>query len=357
MSDGEQLMLILSLIYLSGCFIWVDRRIVLFCSWFGGKWSAIVNDYRWGNSSGRPYLLNPFPPLGCLFAPQLLSVSVSPKFIVAYNLQSVGNSGRPRHTRKIAQITAETHFARNGAQLVVNGKNFCDVGDLATVHKLVILLNAIKWLEEPDREKKIREYWHDRLNLGKTRKYVHKMIADCQSLRFRCTFSVVLFFVVFPLLSLRFGVGFAVLLGAVTMLLAAALICKSYYSLHRRYYPIFKGELLGDMFRMMLCPPTAFRACDGSMRKLSARLDILPMAMLLLRGEARTEFMNEYIANLETPDIPEGLPEDIRETCLWQNRMILDVGNKIVRRINMISRSEGPGAIVETEKHEKERKS
>jgi hypothetical protein len=86
---------------------------------------------------------------------------------------------------------------------------------------------------------------------------------------------------------------------------------------------------------MMLCPPSAIRACDLIMEKLSARLDALPLAVLLLHGAERDVFLSEYLADLASPYIPDDMPDIIRSTCLWQNQAILRIG---IAEIPMLKR-------------------
>ena len=326
MSDGEQLLLILSLMYLSGCLLWIDRRTILFASGLGRVWKAVVADYRWGNSSGRVFLLNPFPPLGFMFISHLLPVSLSPTNIVAYNVQTIGNSGRPSQSRRMVPITSNTKFSRKGSELVVDEKPFCDIGDIETAHKLVVLLNKVKECEMPERERAISGFWSERLDVRRTKKLIRTALAASRLMRLACSFAFFLFFAVIPLISIRFGVDFAVVISAPTMLLSALLVCSLYLLCHWRHYPAFRRGLGGDLAKMMLCPPTALRAGDLIMEKLSVRLDALPVAALLLRGAGREAFLREYLADLEAEDAPDDLPDAIRETCLWQNRTILRVG-------------------------------
>lgn len=331
MSDGEQLLLVLSLIYLSGCVFWVDRRTVLFTSGWGRTWKSVAADYRWGNSSGRFFLLNPFLPLGMVFATRLMPVSVSPDAVVAYNAQTVGNTGRPPQSGRMASIAPGTAFTRKGSSLVVDGETFCDVGDVETAHRLVVLLNGIKGRDKSAREQAILQFWTERLDLRGVKERIRTVLAEDGPVRLVCTLVFLLFFVAIPVSSVWLGVNLAVLFGAVAMLSSAFLICAVYFRCHRRHYPVFQAGIWSDLIRMMLCPPTAIRAVDLVMCRLSAPLDMLPMARLLLRGAARESFLSAYLDDLRTAELPEGLSEVVRETCLWQNRMILRAGGAMAR--------------------------
>ena len=209
---------------------------------------------------------------------------------------------------------------------MVDGTPFCDIGDVETAHKLVILLNKIKGRDEAARERAISGFWTERLDVRRTEKQIRAVLAATRPVRLVCSLAFFLFFAAVPLTSFWFGVDFSVVIGAVTMLLSALLICSLYLSCHWRHYPTFRRGLGGDLVKMMLCPPTALRACDLIMEKLSVRLDGLPVAALLLNGADREAFLKKYLENLESADFPDDLPDAIRETCLWQNRTILKIG-------------------------------
>ena len=326
MSDGERLLLFLALIYLGDCLLWVDRRTVLFASGLGRRWRSVVADYLWGNSSGRLFLLNPLPPLGFLFVPRLMPVSLSPTSIVAYNAQTVGNSGRPPQSGRTAAIAPGAAFSCEGPELMVDGRPFCDMGDAGTARRLADLLNRIKGCDAAGRERAILGFWRERLGLRGTKERIRAALEACRQERLACSLAFFLFFAVVPLLALRFGVGVAVLAGAAAMLFSAAIVCSVYLSCQRRHFPEARDGLWGDLAKMMLCPPTALRACDLIMQRLSSRLDALPLAALLLRGADRESFLKVYLADLESPELPDDLPDAVRETCLWQNRAIVKAG-------------------------------
>jgi hypothetical protein len=344
MSDGEQLLLLLSLIYLSGCLTWVDRRTIVFATWFGGAWKAVVANCCWGNSSGSVWMQNPLLPFGVAFTCRLLPVSISPSNIVVYNVQTIGDLGRPRQSRKVAQIVPRAKFSRCGSELHVDGQLFCDIGDAMTAHELVVLLNKIKTRDESMRTRAISDFWTGRLSVRRTKEAIRQMLSICRPLQM---FSATIFgflFLVLPVLAVQYNVGLTVLLGAVLLFVAAVVICFRYRACRARCCPALDVGFGGDFAKMILCPPTALRVTDLILMKLSARLDALPLAILLLRGESRERFLKRYLADLQTPDVPESLPEAVRETCLWQNRMIVQLVVTMVpglsRFVNAMSRGE-----------------
>lgn len=329
MSEGGQLLFILALVYLSGCIAWVDRRTVLFASAAGRLWKAVKPDYSWGNSSGRIWLLNPLPPFGFAVKSRLLPVSVSPTHIVAFNSQTLGNSGRPPQPGRIVQIRAGARFSRKGSVVLANGKPFCDANDGRTAHSLVVLLNGMKRLDEAGREKAIREFWERRLDAGAARRVLFKAMAADFSLRAACSLAFAFAFAIVPALSVRYGLGAGVLAGGAGMYLAAWCLCVAVARRAFRMHPASRGGVWTDVARMAVCPPSAFRACDSTFEKETCGLDPLAVAYAVLDGEERESFVASYLADLESAEAPESRPAILRETCRSQNRVILSVVSKL----------------------------
>ena len=98
MSDGSLLLLVLWLIYLPECLLWVGRHSVIFAATWSRSWRAISAGEFLGSVSGSLRLVNPFPPLGRFHKVDLLPVSISPARVVAFNVQSISQSGRPRQS-------------------------------------------------------------------------------------------------------------------------------------------------------------------------------------------------------------------------------------------------------------------
>ena len=151
-------------------------------------------------------------------------------------------------------------------------------------------------------------------------------MAASRNTRLFCSLLFIVTFVIIPLASIRLGIGLTVLLGAGILFSSALAICLMYHSCYRRYFPTCKDGLWGDLAKMILCPPSAIRASDLIMERLSVRLDVLPLAALLLHGAERDAFLAEYITDLESAYIPDSISDIIRSTCLWQNQTILKIG-------------------------------
>ena len=104
MTEGETLFLILSLLYLSECVVWMGKRAVLFSAWWGSGYWIFFASERFGNNHGGLALLNPFSPLGSNFLGHWIPLSISPKGVCAFTLQTIGDTGSAFSNRKGPEI-------------------------------------------------------------------------------------------------------------------------------------------------------------------------------------------------------------------------------------------------------------
>ena len=147
-------------------------------------------------------------------------------------MQTVGNSGRPPQSGRMASIAPITKFSRKGSALMVDGKSFCDIGDSTTAHKLVVLLNKIKGFDEVSRARAICDFWKTRIGVRNAKKSIRMAMTASRDMRLFCSLVFIVTFAVLPLISIRFGIGLTVLLGAGILLLSALIICRLFFSCH-----------------------------------------------------------------------------------------------------------------------------
>src|ERR1041385_3614743 len=122
MTDGQTLLLVLILLYVSDCLIWVKRESVAFISIWGGRWRLTVPASWLGNANGAVLILTPAPPAGRVFLSHLLPISISPSGICAYNLQTLPSEARsPAQTGQYLSFSKIDNAATDGVYLLVNG--------------------------------------------------------------------------------------------------------------------------------------------------------------------------------------------------------------------------------------------
>src|SRR5215510_1191225 len=157
MTDGQTLLLILILVYLSDCLIWVKRESVAFVSIWGGRWRLTVPASWLGNANGAVMLLNPVPPAGRIFLSHLLPISISPSGICAYNLQTLPSEARsPAQTGQFLSFNQINTAVTEGVYLLVNNERFAKCATPRQAKTLAQLIRELVKTATSKRERVLR---------------------------------------------------------------------------------------------------------------------------------------------------------------------------------------------------------
>src|SRR5919106_1576963 len=159
MTDGQTLLLILILVYLSDCLIWVKRESVAFISIWGGRWRLTVPASRLGNSNRAVMFLTPPPPAGRIHLSHLLPTSISPSGICAYNLQTLPSEARsPAQTGRFLPFGKITNATTDGVYLLVNDERFAKCATAKQAKTLAKLIGEMAKASTSKRERMARTW-------------------------------------------------------------------------------------------------------------------------------------------------------------------------------------------------------
>src|SRR5689334_16225323 len=157
MTEGQTLLLILIVVYLSDCLIWVKRESIAFVSSWGGRWRLRVPPSWLGNANGGVLFLNPLPPAGRIFLSHLLPISISPSGICAYNLQTLPSEARsPAQTGQYLPFNQIKTATTEGVYLVVNDEKFAKC---ATPKQAKMLAQVIRELIKTSKRERVVRSW------------------------------------------------------------------------------------------------------------------------------------------------------------------------------------------------------
>ena len=317
MTDGQTLLLILILVYLSDCLIWVKRESVAFVSIWGGRWRLTVPASWLGNANGAVMFLNPVPPAGRIFLSHLLPISISPLGICAYNLQTLPSEARsPTQTGQFLPFNKINTAATDGVYLVVNNEKFAKCATPGQAKTLAQLIREIVKASTTKRTSIVRAWMQKqfavegaaaRLEEGK------KMIEPIQEL------SLILFlflFVFTPALMTTFGLLPLIIPVAVVMVILAVLTGIMFYRAHKQLFPAEGAERWENVVKMILCPPVSIRAADVLTRNLLA--DYSPIVLAnLLAASGEQQFVRAFVLDLRHPLRHEVSDETAEKTMRW----------------------------------------
>ena len=315
--EGQTLLLILVLLYLSECLIWVKRESVAFVSAWGNRWRLATPPSWMGNANGGVLLLNPLPPSGRVFLSHLSPVSISPTGICAFNLQTLPSEARsPYQSGQFLPFNKIKDSRADGVYLLINKEKFSKCASAKQAHALANLVGEMSKASSSKREN-IARTWvvkqfaaDDAAALLKERE---KLIAPIQEM------GVILFlflFVFTPLLAFRFGFTPLIIPVAAVMVILAVEIAIMFHRAHKKLYPAQSSERLESLVKMILCPPVSIRAADILTKNLLAQYSPIVLANVL-PGTGEQQFVRSVILDLRHPLRHEVSDADAEKTITW----------------------------------------
>lgn len=315
MSDGQTLLLVLALLYLSDCWLWVTKQSVAFVSHWCRQWRVASLSSPLSNGRGGLLFMNPLPPLGCVFLSHLSPISVSPNGICAFNLQALPSVGRPVQTGRSLAFTEITDAGFDGAYVLVNNQRFTKTATTKQARVLSELINRM--IADPsDRERLVRAHIAGQFAAGEAAAVLQKANVVVKPIRRMCSILFLFLFVATPLLASFFGLLSIFIPVGVVMVVLAVQISIMFFQAHKKLYPHESQERIEDVVKMVLCPPVSIRATDLLTRHLLSEYSPVVVAGLL-SGSAAQEFVRAFILDLQHPLKHEVSDEAAAEIITW----------------------------------------
>ena len=323
--EGETLLLILILLYLSECLIWVKRESVAFVSAWGGRWRLAVPPSWMGNANGGILFLNPLPPAGRVFLSHLSPVSISPSGICAFNSQTLPSEARsPYQSGQFLPFSKIKDSASDGSYLVINKEKFTKCATTKQAHALAGLIAAMAKASVSKRENMARTWVVKQFaadDAAAVLKESEKLIKPIQEM------GVILFLFLFlftPSLAFTFGLSPLIIPVAVVMVALAVEIGIMFHRAHKKLYPAESSERLESLVKMILCPPVSIRAADILTKNLLAQYSPIVLASVL-PGSGEQQFVRSVILDLKHPLRHEVSEADAEKTIAWTANEQLNV--------------------------------
>ncbi len=323
MTDGQTLYLILSLVYLSDCFVWIGRRSVAFSSPWLLNWRVAFSDQFLSNSRGSLFFLNPLPPLGTVHLCHTYPVALSPEGICNRTLSTLRGIGGPPDAAACFAYESVTSVAADGAHLILNGKRFAKCGGAQQARELSALVSRVSRENMEGRERLVREFIRNRLNPDAIRERMNAVASRAAELRLSALLLFLFLCVAAPLLVHTAGLGRMIIPIAAATFAASTYISARYYRAHRYLYAGARLDRIMTAAAMALCPPAAIRAVDRlTAEALSEYHPILVASML--PGEESGSLIRLLIQDLKHPLRCESPDEGSREIARWFSQTLME---------------------------------
>lgn len=317
MTDGQTLLLILILVYLSDCLIWVKRESVAFVSTWGGRWRLTVPPSWLGNSNGGILFLNPIPPSGRIFLSHLLPISISPNGICAYNLQTLPSEARsPAQTGQFLPFNKITAAATEGVYLLVNNEKFAKCATPKQAKTLAQLVLEMVKASTNKRERIVRTWMQKQFAVDDAAGRLEQGTTIIEPIQELSSILFLFLFVFTPTMMSAFGLMPLIIPVAVVMVILAILTGIMFYRVHKKLFPTEGSERFENLVKMILCPPVSIRAADILTRNLLA--DYSPIVLAnVLAGSGEQQFVRAFVLDLQHPLKHEVSDETAETTMRW----------------------------------------
>jgi hypothetical protein len=316
-TDGQTLLLILALLYLTECLMWVKKQSVAFVSVSGLRW-RLTTPIAWlGNANGAMLILNPLPPPGRIFLSNLLPVSISPSGVCAFNSQTLPSGARPaKQTGEFIRFTEIAKSGTDGAHLVLNGHKFAKCATPKQAKAIASIIEALSTAKPARRESLLRSWLVKQFDARAATRLWQEAEASIGIIRWTCSIFFVFMFVGVPVLVTLYGLEQLIIPLAVGILALALQIAILFFRTHRKLYPVESQERFENMVKMVLCPPVSLRAADLLTRNLLAAYSPIVVANVLGCGQ---KFARGFVLDLQHPLKHEVTDDDAAETINWMN--------------------------------------
>jgi hypothetical protein len=317
-SDGQTLLFILVLLYLTECLVWVKKQSVAFVSPFGRRWRLATPKSWLGNANGALLFLNPLPPPGQIVLSHLLPVSISPRGVCAFNSQVLPSGSRPAtQTGEFVAFSAISKAGTDGVYLLLNGEKFAKCATPKQAKALASLITSAAEAKASRRESIARSWIAKQFDAREAEKIWREAQEEIGSVQGLCTILFLFLFVAMPTLVTIFGLqGLIIPIGAV-MIALAVLIGIVFFRSHRKFFPAESQERFENLVKMILCPPVSMRAADILTRSLLSEYSPLVVASVLAGSANEQQFVRAFVLDLKHPLKHEVTEASAVETIDW----------------------------------------
>jgi len=317
LSDGQSLLLILFLLYLSECVVWVRKHSVAFV-YSRGRW-RIARPKSWlGNANGALLFLNPLS-LGRLVVSHLPPITISPAGVCGLNAQTLPMSERPLgQTSKFIAFSDINDSSADGAYALINNERFAKCATPKQAKSVSKLIKMTAGAAPGARESIVQAYYARHFAADEAAAIFQNANNLIGPIRLVCWILFLFLFAAAPVLVSVFGLRLLIPIAVATLVLAAQ-ICLMFFRFHKKLYPEESIERIESLVKMLLCPPASIRAPDLLTRNLLS--DYSPIVLIdLLRVVAGPQFTRAYILDLQYPLKYDVLNEAAAQTITWAAR-------------------------------------
>ena len=322
MTERQQLLGILGLIYLSECIRWVRRGGVVFNRapdlrvW---RKSPFLN-----NPHGDLHLGWPLPPFGEFIVARGLPFSLDADGLVTATTANLHPDGPAPHP--IQHLTWEecARITVDGERLLRDHKVFWLADTASEAARLGSLLRAAAALPTPQREARLETTAKGLLDVPTIRSRWESSQAALKPLRLVGSALWTTMFLLLPLAVWRWGWTPPLWIGIPALFLGSFWIARRLHQLHTQWFPEARDERFRIVLLAALSPVTAIRSAEVLTRPRFEEFHPAAVAMALLPRDSADAICAQLWRELRHPRLPLPATDAATDRILghWQERLL-----------------------------------
>lgn len=332
MTDEQQLIIIMGVLYLLECLKWVPLNSIVLKSYNGYRFGVGIPSMIFGNAGGGLVFLNPLPPLGIYFKCYLNPVSISPKAIFSFISSSFETNGRPNQSERLALLKEIKNIEIYNKEILINNELFVNCQSASIASKLKDLIEKLLLLSESDREIEIKSFINESFKKDAIEKKLRQFNKKTLFLKILCNLFFLYLFGIIPYYIFYINlVNLYLPLLAIMICFTGAISIESCF-VERKIFGSHNQKQLGRLLRLFLYPFAAVRALDDLSVRLFEEFNILACASLLCNHESFKDIAGKILRDLHYPVIPVCPTDnpDAKATEEWYRKEYTDIVEQFV---------------------------
>jgi hypothetical protein len=335
LSEGQQLFLLLVLLYLSDSLAWLPRPALAFVSAGRTRWRVAHPSRYAGNARGGLVFLGPLPPIGEAFVAAGSDFSVSPAGVSNASRSSFAPEGPAPAPSAAVSFTGGGTFRREGERVFGGAALLVRRRTAAAAARIHALFEDVTSLPEPDRAARIDLHHGELLDLERLRTRLAAWRAQSLPLYVMSHVYFAVAFLAIPTIFARTGLATRWTIVLSLLLATHAATLALFWRGHRRLMPEETAERWQELIKMLLYLPAAIRACDAlCLPLLDAFHPLTVAAGLLYPGEFRA-FARQHLLDLANPAGPPPESEPARSIESWHRARWAAAARSFVKSLGL----------------------
>ena len=306
MTDRQELLLVLVVLYLAECFRWVRRGSVAFRRLPGSKfWQRREASEFMANDHGDLHWTFPLPPFGDFAVARGFPWSASPEGVATWHPSAPHPNGRPLQPATFRRWEEIREVELAGDKIFVAGELWWISDSQSEAYRLGGWLKRCAELPPPRREASMREQLSCAFDLEEARKQLTATAPILSDVRFTGQLIWCLLMVLLPLAIWRNGWIPALPFGLMGIYALCLWNARQTIKAHRMWYPKAALERFRLKWLTALSPVTSVRAAELLGRNRIEMFDPLTISLATASPEAARRVAATWSRDAWYPRIPE----------------------------------------------------